>query len=122
MASLTIDGKNRWIKDGEYVLGYQATRLDKVEKEQYNPRVGGTRIVDVSKLVLMNRNGEQLELTLGMPVYVANYTAKLYDKEYNATWSVREGTRLSGRQVKSITKEQVVFVNEQGEELAVSAE
>ena len=122
MVSLTIDGKNRWVKNGEYVLGYQAARLDKIEKEEYNPRVGASGIIDVSKLVLANRNGGQLELTLGMPAYVTSYTAKLYDRAYNATWSAREGSRLSGKLVKSISAEQVVFIDENGNELVVPAQ
>ncbi|MBN1917429.1 MAG: PEGA domain-containing protein [Verrucomicrobia bacterium] len=119
MASLMVDGKNQWVRDGEFLLGYQAVRLDKIEREQYNPRLGGSGVIDVSKLVLVNRVGKQIELTLGAPVYVSDYMAKLYDKEYNATWSAREGSRLGGKQVQSIDAEQVVFIGDDGKELVL---
>ena len=70
-------------------------------------------------LFVFSRNGEEIELTLGVPVAVTSHVAKLYDKEYNATWSAREGSRFGRREVKSISTEQVVFVGDDGKELVV---
>jgi tetratricopeptide (TPR) repeat protein len=117
LASLTVDGKNYWVKNDEYVLGYQAARLERVTKEQYNTRIGATRVVDMSKLILVNRSGQEVTLTLGAPSVVTLYTAKLYDKDYDASWSAREGNRFGGYQVKSINSERVILVDEGGEEL-----
>jgi hypothetical protein len=121
MASVTVDGKNGWLKDGEYMLGFRAARVDKITQEQFSAQLGATTVIDVSKLILVNRSGGELTLTLGAPVAVTSYTAKLYDKELNATWSAVEGQHFGGRQIKSINAEQVVIVNEDGNELVLPA-
>jgi hypothetical protein len=119
LASLTVDGRNRWVKDGEYVLGYRASRIDKITREEYSRRIGATKIIDYSKLILENRSGQEIELTLGAPVVVTSYVAKLYDKEYNASWTAREGTRFGERRVKSINGERVILLDEKGDELTL---
>ncbi len=122
LASLTLDGRNRWLKNGEYVLGYRAIRLERVTRERYSSRIGATKVVDFSKLILVNRSGEEIALTLGSPTLVTSYIAKLYDKEFNASWSAREGSRFGGRQVKSINKERVILVDKNGEELILNVQ
>jgi tetratricopeptide (TPR) repeat protein len=119
LASVTVDGSNRWLKKDEYVLGMRVAELEEITHEQFSSTIGGTKVVDVSKLVLINRSGERTELTLGVTTPVTSYTAKLYDKELNAALTVREGNRFGERLVKSITDEHVVLVDRDGVELVL---
>jgi tetratricopeptide (TPR) repeat protein len=119
LASVTVDGSNRWLKKDEYLLGMRVAEVEEITHEQYNSTIGGTKVLDVSKLVLVNRSGERTELTLGVTTPVNSYTAKLYDKELNAALTVREGNRFGERLVKSITDERVVLVDRDGVELTL---
>jgi len=119
LASLTVDGRNRWVKNGEDVLGFRAARLEDITKEEYSRRLGATKVIDYSKLILTNRSDQEIALTLGAPVLVTSYVAKLYDKEYNASWTAREGTRFGGKEVKSITSDRVILIDEDGQELTL---
>ncbi len=119
LVSLTVDGRNRWVKDGEYVLGYRAARLEEITKEEYSRRIGATEVVDYSRLILANRSGEEIALTLGAPVLVTSHIAKLYDKKHNASWTAREGTRFDSKQVKSINNDRVILIDGQGELVAL---
>ena len=121
MASLTVDGRNRWLRNGEYILGYRVAEIEKVTKEQYSSTIGATKLVDYSKLILVNRSGQKLSLPLNSASLVITYRAKIFDKEYNSSFAVREGSRLGGRLVKSITRERVILVGENGVELVLPA-
>jgi tetratricopeptide (TPR) repeat protein len=119
LASLTINGRNRWVKNGESLLGYRVARLEEITKERYSPRIGATKLLDYSKLFLTNHSGTEVALTLGTPVLVTSYVAKLYDKNYNESWTAREGTRFSGKEIKSINNDRVILIDEDGRELTL---
>ncbi len=121
LVSLTLNGKNRWYKKGDYFLGYRITRLEQISREQYSSTIGATKVVDLSRLVLVNRSGEELVLGLSLPAVVTTYSAKLYDKQYNASWPVHEGSRFGGRLVKSINDIRVILADDNGEELILPA-
>jgi len=121
MASLTVDGRNRWLRDGEYILGYRVAEIEQITKEQYSSTIGATKLVDYSKLILVNRSGQKLSLPLNSAALLTTYSAKIFDKEYNGSFVVREGSRLGSRLVKSINRERVILVGEDDVELVLPA-